>query len=201
MAKPQQPPHSPTDGSYYDLGSYTRPVTTTSQEAQTWFDRGLRWAFAFNHEASAECFEAAIAHDPSLAMAHWGAAYSLGPNYNKPWAFFAEDELQQAVEKTRKHTLLAIQKAENATAAEKAIIGAVQSRYQADKPPSDCSIWNDDFAGAMREAYAAHGDDLDVAFLFADALMVSLSPYLSIRANVACAVIMPWSCKLSNLPA
>lgn len=33
---------------YYDLGTYIRPVTTKSKLAQTWFDRGLQWSYAFN---------------------------------------------------------------------------------------------------------------------------------------------------------
>ena len=38
---------------YFDLGDYGRPVTTGSAQAQTWFDRGLVWAYAFNHEEAA----------------------------------------------------------------------------------------------------------------------------------------------------
>jgi SAM-dependent methyltransferase len=34
---------------YYDLGSYTRKVTTAMPEAQLWFDRGLNWLFGFTH--------------------------------------------------------------------------------------------------------------------------------------------------------
>ena len=41
--------------SYYDLGPFSRPVTTTSEAAQTWFDRGLNWTYAYNHaEANAQ---------------------------------------------------------------------------------------------------------------------------------------------------
>jgi len=35
----------------------------------------------------------------------------------------------------------------------------------------DCSVWNDAYADAMRPVYRDFGDDLDVAALFADALM------------------------------
>ena len=31
---------------YYDLGSYRRPVTTSSADAQLRFDRGLIWCLA-----------------------------------------------------------------------------------------------------------------------------------------------------------
>ena len=64
---------------YYDLGSYRRPVTTASPEAQTWFDRGLLWCYGFNHEEAVRCFERAAEADPGCAMAYWGIAYAVGP--------------------------------------------------------------------------------------------------------------------------
>src|SRR5258708_13575795 len=82
---------------YFDLGRYARPVTTTSAQAQTWFTRGLVWAYAFNHEEAAACFERAAEADPGCAMAHWGLAYALGPNYNKPWEAFGPGEAPAAV--------------------------------------------------------------------------------------------------------
>jgi hypothetical protein len=35
---------------YYNLGDFSRLVTTSSADAQLWFDRGLTWTYAFNHE-------------------------------------------------------------------------------------------------------------------------------------------------------
>ena len=75
-------------GDYYDLGTWSMPVTTESEEAQTWFDRGLAWCYGFNHDEAAACFEKALAADPACAMAHWGIGYCVGPNYNKPWEAF-----------------------------------------------------------------------------------------------------------------
>ena len=69
----------------YDLGSYSRKVTTTSADAQRWFDRGLNWCFGYHHEEAVACFEKALETDPNCAMAHWGVAYAAGPNYNYPW--------------------------------------------------------------------------------------------------------------------
>ena len=83
--------------SYYDLGSYTRKVTTKSEDAQLWFDRGLVWIFAYNHEEAIACFEKALEADPGCAMAHWGIAYAIGPNYNKPWEAFEEEEKPDAL--------------------------------------------------------------------------------------------------------
>ena len=73
---------------YYDLGSHSRSVTTASKDAQIWFDRGLNWLYAYNHEESVRCFQKAIEADPACAMAHWGTAYASGPNYNLPWDLY-----------------------------------------------------------------------------------------------------------------
>jgi hypothetical protein len=69
----------------YDLGPHTHKITTASPAAQLWFARGLNWCFGFHHEEAIHCFEAALAADPDCAMAHWGIAYGVGPNYNFPW--------------------------------------------------------------------------------------------------------------------
>lgn len=79
---------------YYDLGSYTRPITTTSKEAQAWFDRGLIWCYGYNHDEAVRCFKKAAKHDPNCAMAHWGIAYAAGPNYNKQWVAFDPVDLK-----------------------------------------------------------------------------------------------------------
>src|SRR5215831_16913880 len=70
---------------YFDLGRYSRRITTSSAEAQLWFDRGLNWLFGFNHAEAIKCFQKALKHDPQCAMAHWGVSYASGPNYNLPW--------------------------------------------------------------------------------------------------------------------
>ncbi|MDF1837155.1 MAG: tetratricopeptide repeat protein, partial [Planctomycetota bacterium] len=66
----------------YRIGEVHRAVHTDNAEAQLWFDRGLALSFGFNHEAAVVCFDKAIELDPECAMAYWGKAYALGPNYN-----------------------------------------------------------------------------------------------------------------------
>ena len=161
---------------YYDLGSFRRTITTKSEEAQTWFDRGLIWSFGFNHEESAECFQKALAADPACAMAYWGLAYALGPNYNKPWEFFEESELDATVEKTHDAVVQAQKHADEATSVEKALIDALEYRYPKDHPANDWSIWNVRYADAMTSVYRRFPDDLDVAALSVDALM-NLTPW------------------------
>ncbi|KAI0425474.1 TPR domain protein [Xylaria sp. FL1042] len=166
------------DGEYYDLGSYRRSISTSNAEALEWFNRGLIWSYAFNHEESAKCFERAIEKDPDCCMAYWGLAYSLGPNYNKPWEFFDATELEATVQRTHG----AIERAEALAAVhsvspvEKALARALKSRYPREHAGEDLSIWSQGYADAMGEAYGQFGDDLDVAALYADALM-NLTPW------------------------
>ncbi|KAJ5677972.1 uncharacterized protein N7477_003605 [Penicillium maclennaniae] len=161
----------------FDLGKFGRPITTTSTQAQIWFNRGLTWAFTFNHTEAAACFEQAIAHDESCAIAYWGLAYALGPNYNHPWEFFG-DNLQDVARRTYDAVQKAKALASKATTAEQALIAAIQARFQGDKPATMevYKAHNRAYADAMKVAYRDFGDDLDVAALYADSMM-SLSAW------------------------
>ncbi|WP_328500006.1 hypothetical protein OG828_02970 [Streptomyces sp. NBC_00457] len=161
---------------YYDLGTHSRPVTTSSAEAQLWFDRGLVWTYAFHHEEAVRCFEAAAAADPDCAMAQWGIAYALGPNYNKPWEAFDGDELERTVDRTHAAVELAHDRAAGTTPVERALIQALRTRYPQAEAVEDCSVWNAPYADSMRAVYDLAPDDLDVATLYADALM-NLTPW------------------------
>ncbi|WP_416968883.1 hypothetical protein [Streptomyces sp. 4F14] len=161
---------------YYDLGSYGRIVTTASAEAQKWFDRGLVWTYAFHHEEAVACFEEAVRADPECAMAHWGIAYALGPNYNKPWEFFDEKDLARTVRRTHEAVERAQERAPRSRPVERALIGALRARYPSAEAAEDCEVWNHAYADAMEAVYALAPDDLDVAALYAEALM-GLTPW------------------------
>ena len=66
------------------LGDLHHPISTKNAEAQEFFDQGLRLIYAFNHDEAARSFQKAAELDPKLAMAYWGIAESVGPNYNDP---------------------------------------------------------------------------------------------------------------------
>lgn len=186
----QQPPAqgSPDAEAYYDLGSFHREVTTENREAQTWFDRGLVWSYGFNHEEAVACFERAIALDANFAMAYWGLAYALGPNYNKPWEFFEGRELETTVERTHRAVRRAVENSLAVSPVERALISALQLRYPSDQVPSancptddgkgdtDWPIWNQNYARAMNFVYGDFPNDLDVAAIYVDALM-NLTPW------------------------
>ncbi|KAJ4298320.1 hypothetical protein N0V88_003345 [Collariella sp. IMI 366227] len=167
----------PDSPAYYDLGNFHMPITTPSKEAQKWFNRGLAWNYGFNHEEAVRCFERAASLDPECAMAHWGIAYSLGPNYNKPWGIFDELELARNVQKSRAAAVQALAKAAATTPAERALIDTIQYRCPKDRlTPSEGYALNHTYAAAMEEAFREHSDNPDITALYVDALM-NLTPW------------------------
>jgi len=156
---------------YYDLGTYGRRVTTASPDAQIWFDRGLVWVYAYNHEEAIVCFRKALAANPDCAMANWGVAYAIGPNYNKPWETFEPEEKPDALRVAREAIAAASALAGDGSAVETALIEAIRFRYPDDPAVEDFSPWNNAYADAMRAVYGSHPSDLDVAALFAEAIM------------------------------
>lgn len=155
----------------YNLGSYTRKVTTTSADAQRWFDRGLNWCFGYHHEEAVACFAKTLETDPNCAMAHWGVAYAVGPNYNFPWEL--QDPAGKAAVLARAYdsARAALALVGRVSAPERALIEALPTRYPQRDPIDDQRPWNDAFADAMRLAQQAHPDDLDLRFIFAEAIL------------------------------
>jgi tetratricopeptide (TPR) repeat protein len=156
---------------YYDLGNFSRRVTTASKQAQRWFDRGLIWTYAYNHEEAITCFEQAITIDVTCAMAYWGIAYAIGPNYNKPWEAFEEDEKPDALSVAKTAAARCHALRDQASDVERALIDAIQVRYPEGADIESFAPWNDAYAAAMREVYRSYPDDLDICTLFAEALM------------------------------
>ncbi|KAF4167619.1 hypothetical protein CNMCM6936_004676 [Aspergillus lentulus] len=171
-------PPVPASDEYYDLGSFGRRITTSNSDTQTWFNRGLGWVYAFNHVEGAYCFEQAIAHDSSCAIAYWGLAYAVGPNYNKPWDRFDREDLKTCMKRAYEASRKAKEHANHATPLEQGLIEAIQSRFQSASPPNTAerSALNHAYAAAMKPVYRDFGNDLDAAVLYADALM-NLTPW------------------------
>ncbi len=160
----------------YDLGEYIRPVSTNSTEAQTWFNRGLNWVFAYNHEEATVCFEKALSQDPELAMAHWGIAYCAGPNYNMAWELFDPASLETALKTATESVANAKGLFAGATPVEQALINALHCRHPTTEPAEDLYAWSKSYCDEMRSVYQLYPDDSDVALFFAEALM-NLTPW------------------------
>ena len=150
------------------IGNAHHPVSTHNVEAQQFFDQGLRFIYAFNHDEAARSFQHAAELDPKLAMAYWGIAEAVGPNYNDP----ADPErYQQAHDAVQK----AIDLSAGAAQSDQAYIQATARRFPAD-PKSDLKKAAEDYRDAMRQVVSEFPDDLDAATLFAEAGM-NLHPW------------------------
>ena len=145
-----------------NLGTLHHPITTSSDQAQQYFDQGLRLVYAFNHEEAILAFEEAARLDPSAAMAYWGVALASGPNINAAMDKAAERRAWDAVQKARAHRA-------RASAAEQAYIDAIGKRYDLNahaRPTLDKA-----YANAMRSVWRQFPNDPDAGVLFAEALM------------------------------
>ena len=157
----------------FDLGSHSRPISTSSAEAQRWFDLGLNWCFGFNQEEGVKCFRRALEHDPACVMAHWGIAYGSGPFYNLAWRDFGAEEASVVTRLACEHLGLARALFENATPAERHLVEALAQRFQTPHPvaPDEYDRWDDEYASAMRRVHHRHPDDHDVTALLIEALI------------------------------
>lgn len=158
---------------YFRLHERSRPVTTVSPDAQAWFDRGLAWAYAYNHEEAIQCFRQALRHDPKCAMAWWGVAFAAGPFYNRPWIRYTPAEIAETLAVCGDAAAKALDNSAGITPPERELVRAIALRYPLGEPPSQERLARaqDDFTAAMREAHHRFPEDPDIATLFAEAAM------------------------------
>src|SRR5882724_8625706 len=149
-------------------GDLHHPVSTKNPQAQQFFDQGLRLIYAFNHDEAARSFQRAADLDPKLAIAYWGVAEAVGPNYNDPASDDRFALAHQAVQK-------AVDLSGNASPVEQAYIQAMELRFPAD-PKADRRHAAEAYHDAMREVAKKFPDDLDAATLFAESGM-NLHPW------------------------
>jgi tetratricopeptide (TPR) repeat protein len=141
------------------------PVSTNSERAQKYFNQGLVLAYAFNHAEAARSFYYASQLDPECAMAYWGYAYVLGPNYNSGMESdnykLAFNAIQTALELSTG----------NCTPKEKALIEALTVRY-VKEPVEDRSPLDKAYADAMKSVFKSYPNDADAGTLYTESLMI-----------------------------
>ncbi len=144
------------------------PITTTDSLVQKYFNQGLILAYGFNHAEAARSFYYATKLDPNCAMAYWGFAYVLGPNYN---AGMESDNYLRAYKAIQK----AIELSENATPKEQMLIAALSKRYV--KEPIDDRIALDEaYSNALKEVFETYPEDIEIGCLYVESLM-NLHPW------------------------
>src|SRR5688572_30498844 len=151
-----------------DLGTHHHQVTTSNEMAAKYFDQGLRLVYGFNHDEAERAFREAARLDPNLAMAWWGVAYALGPNYNMPMDATRNAAALEAVRKAQ--SLQA-----GASEPEQGYIAAVATRYSADAAANRADL-DRAYGNAMKELSGKYPEDTDAAVLYAESLM-DLKPW------------------------
>ena len=150
------------------LGRHSYRITTSSADAQRWFDQGLRLVYAFNYGEAQRAFREAARLDPGCAMCYWGIAITEGSNYNSPTDAEREVRALAAVRLAQQHT-------PGAHPVERAMIGALARRHSAD-PAATREALDRAYADAMRDVARQFPNDLEAQTFFADALM-NLRPW------------------------
>ncbi len=151
------------DGLSYPITMNKALPATRRDSLQHYFDQGLVLAYGFNHAEAARSFWQCTRLDSTCAMAWWGFAYVLGPNYN---AGMEADSYERAYAAISKAQALKA----SCTEKEQALIRAMAQRYTA-TAPTDRSPLDSVYCEAMRAMAGRYTDDADVACLFAESLM------------------------------
>lgn len=158
------------------MGSFHRSISTSNRDAQIWFDRGLTLCWSFQQDEAKICFEQTLAHDPDCVMGHWGLAFSQGIEYNKSWEIVPPGDLESMLPRIKDAIDKAQEKRQYGSAVENALIEAAAARLPSDFKSRDFVSWNTAYADAMKVVYVQYGEDLDIAALYAESMML-LSPW------------------------
>lgn len=147
------------------LGSHVLDVSTNSDEAQEYFNQGIAWMHAFNHDEAIRSFSKVAQLDPDCAMAWWAIALCEGPNYNSP---IMDDERSSGAWGALEEALSRI---DNASPKEQALIEALSHRY-ANPWPKDRTHLEQAYSVAMAKVWDRYPKDSNVGALYAESMMI-----------------------------
>jgi len=182
-APPQQPGSTDHNGAAADSRPATLvpgiqgvhfPISTRREDAQKFFDQGLAFVYAFNHDEAVRSFRRAAELDPASPMPWWGVALALGPNINLDVDAAREKAAYEAVQK-------AVALAVRAPAKERAYVTALARRYSID-PKADLKALAVDYKDAMRQLERTYPNDTHASTLYAESLM-DLHPWALYTAD------------------
>lgn len=145
------------------LGSLHWAVSTPNAKAQAFFDQGMRYVYAFNHESAVRSFNEAVRLDPELAMGYWGTALALGPNINLDVDPDREKQAYEAVHEAAKHL-------GHASESERDLVNVLTTRYSID-PKADLKKLAADYSKGMAALARKYPKDSNVNVLYAESLM------------------------------
>lgn len=145
------------------FGKWDYPVTSKSEKAVRYFNQGVALMYGFNHGEAGRSFKTALKLDSTMAMAYWGIAMVLGPNYNAALDPSQLADINAAIDRAVEYA--------NATAPhEQALIKAIAKRFPRSEV-KDMTPYYKGYASAMKTAHDQFPDDAQISTLYADALM------------------------------
>ncbi len=147
-------------------GTYSRPITTDSAQAQAFFDQGLRMAWSFYFPESIASYQEAARLDPDSPMPHFGLAHAAGPNPNSRYGGLPDDPQGAGLAAIRRALALA----NNGSLRERDMINALFVLYNKDAIP-DSRERDFAFVDAMRNLHDKYPDDPDIAAIFGESYM------------------------------
>ena len=147
-------------------GTYSRKISSQSDEAQQFFDQGLRFAWGFYFPESIASYQQAALHDPSHPMPYWGMAHAMGPNPNSRYARMPDDPKGEGLKAITKAVALI----GRATDTEAKLIRALFVLYDKGSIPDD-NARDRAYLAKMRELNQQYPDDPDITALYAAAYM------------------------------
>jgi tetratricopeptide (TPR) repeat protein len=147
------------------LGTFSKPMSSTSKEAQAFFDQGFQMMYAFAKPEAVRSFREAWKRDPQCAICYWGEAWAWGSYLNAP---MNAEEAPYAFTAAQK----ALSLKARATPKERALIDAIVVRYVETFEAAKRVEQDRAYANAMQKVSAQYPDDLEIATLYADALFL-----------------------------
>jgi len=147
-------------------GDYTRRISTTSAEAQRFYDQGLRMTWSFYFPEAIASFQEAARHDPDNPMIYVGMAHAMGPNPNSRYQGLPDDPQGEGLKAINR----ALELIDNGSAVEQDLARALYVLYNKDAIADDTER-DTAYLNALGRLHTKYPDDPDIASMFGAAYM------------------------------
>ena len=147
-------------------GTYSRKISTSSEETQKFFDQGLRFAWGFFFPESIASYQQAALTDPDHPMPYWGMAHAMGPNPNSRYGGMPDDPKGEGLKAIK----MALARIDKASPIEAKLIDALYVLYNKDAIADDAER-DQAYLAKMRALNAEYPEDGDIAALYAASYM------------------------------
>lgn len=150
-----------------NMGDYWMETTSSSEDAKRFFIQGMLMSYGFNHAEAIRSFKEAVRLDSSFAMAYWGLAYALGPNYNAGMDPNDHKKVRWAIDKAVSYS-----GSSNLQDWEIALIKSADIKYPENTTEPD----NEGYASFLKEVSKQFPSNADILTFSAEAQM-NLHPW------------------------